>query len=522
MPNPRNRRTKTQLSDTRKALESRQAEAHLADPIQHAIDVEKTRVATQEWMEEELKLEKGVTPGEAEELVQKSLKFPSVQHRSVYNDAILQGSGVTMIIDRNGSAMETEEWIRMVRLEREARRTYVTKDRHHLEVSPIEVLWLRLPPWIALVAGKVISERSLSDIAIELMGVGAKEFGWEFIGCVGHVETDRDVHLHPVFTAIKARKVSRDPNKAEIKRRRFELNKLGRTHLKGKDLPTDAKNLKAFVDAQITSGVWELPDRQVSFWECYRDKLKRKELILGPSFLNKYQIWMASGKGPAIAVKNDRDESQITSFRARMTKLEEMELEALFLDLWFSNRYQELVLSRLSQNQLQEVEEAKKKAVDDYVKYDTTYLSPELRAAKRDVEQAEVKLQELERILANARKEIEDGRKTQDIFYNEATALREKLEKLRKEKEAVEKKAEAQASSLRRLQGVQAELSRQDLVAKERWDHLKKVPELVNTIWAATTKSEREAARRRVIDYLGGVSPDLVKLLNWEDGPKME
>ena len=489
----RRRRTRQQLSSTVKELGGYNAGDHLAKREKHDRDV----LAQHEWHGKERARQFGIHPedhdsGTGNQLA--GLKFAGgtsddairTVNAAMDLNHILGETGIIASLayvgapgQRDWCDLEGQAWVSKMMAEKEIRGNYVTTSRAHVENGPrpLEVMIIRLTPWIALEAGKALLSDSM-EFKKKILRL-AKEFSDRYevdvVGVVAHRETEHDLHLHLIFSRTREQIRSRAMSQREIARRRKQAMEGIRAEQKVAGRPATNREISRIYSERVKSGAISDLATEAKYIEYQRFKPRNSSIrqnTLGHAFRCKYQIWKAADKDTKslVAAHGDRSETNPRSFRGRLIKAEERgeDLGDFWWDLWLSERWGEICLDGLPPELAVRASETGREMASRYVRYGSSTATKLERLAVEKNELAN-EVQGLRNQVNHLTADKQEAEARLQCLTTENADLKQTVEQNEK------RLAAREAEMLEKVRGLDAEATMLRQHCVERSEQLKQV-----------------------------------------------
>jgi len=288
---------------------------------------------------------------------------------------------------RGWKDVEEEEWNEFLTVEMEDRRYYVTADRHHSDANgapPEGYLWnlyARATPWLAEVVGAKLEamgdegRKLLEKVVVELADEFSEVLGVDTIGIAVHREKAGDLHVHLIFSESREKEVESD-----LAVRKFEALVSGVARQRMRDGDSRGfKELRKVVKAELEA---QGANREIQY-EFQRRNFTHPIACLGPAFVGKMALYLASGKDPALAAQGDRPAWESRSFRSVVVEAlaRGEDLSAKKIDVWAVERLRLKLEGLLSAKEKEKAAELAKGCVSRYRKTGSEIPSVEMLIA---------------------------------------------------------------------------------------------------------------------------------------------
>lgn len=392
------------LSPTNKPIATTATLDHLADEIKHATDVRIARDLREKYVLKSLGIEEpelligaagtGDTFGEnvaGERDVENAINNRGVI-ACVFNNDLERLDGQREWLEYDGY-----NWIESMKIERRKRRSFRYENHSKMvdrEDLALDCIYLRLPPWIAIVMRKkMIAQRE--DLVAAMSKIGAefqKRYGVDTLGVAVHSEADHDLHLHVVFSQCQRIPKEKFRHKVKDRRRLWRtLNDSVRTELKLANRPCGNRAVHQEVATRIEKGVVEDPDEIENIFEYRRrreEKTIKEEwesgegsvapiLIRGPAYRSKYWVWEAASEDRKEEVirRGERVDWEggfrqfLRDASGGQTAAEE------WTDIWCEQTWRDLILQHATPEERDEIRAIGEKMVDQYIRVGSTIPS---------------------------------------------------------------------------------------------------------------------------------------------------
>jgi len=452
-----------QLTETSKAVKSDDSIDHIGERIKHLEDQLKAQAFHQRRIVKNLGI---VAPGwdsgldrtlSAVGLLPRKDFSSGVQARLEKSvGAALADRGVLLLVGhvpkdgkplngREWKIMEGEEWNPAMKQERRWRSKYRDSNYNpydRLDLA-MEAQYCRLPPWLAnVVRTRMVTDREMAgEMLIELGKVFGNRYGVDVMGLGLHSENANDWHVHILFSR-SLEKVTEKQAGRKGRKEKTRLNGIMRERLKKDGKPKTPKAVAAALREAIEAGEFPDPltaDRKIEYVRRQEKKNDAEPRTLGPAYRNKFWVYDAADgvDKNRVGESNDRPVNDPGGFRCWLAdlKLAGSSPEEHFSDVWTERQWQTICQRVLDPQELEKVEELRRKSVANYLEIGTSMSTPmetvaaHLRRERRRVEELEL-LVAAEDQLEPSPEEIE-GRERLAQQLEDARAENEKLKKLR-------------------------------------------------------------------------------------------
>ena len=264
-------------------------------------------------------------------------------------------------------------------------------------------IYARLPPWVALEAGKELTREQLVEVATRVANAFQIETGRRALAANIHVESDHDIHLHLAFTAlvpeISEKKYSGDYIKKILAKQRKQVKV---SLLKSGNEKPSRKQIQAGLDELYATGELthpELTKEEVIYRRLPRPKAnegRRNLLSMGPAYCSKTTLWDASGRDPQVAKVNENVLAKAFSFgevvvakvkKSSNPKMKDLGPEDHYIDYWLWKTWKDTVEGVLAEKTREQLPELAMPFVQRYIQDGKSLPNPVLDAARRKAEQ---------------------------------------------------------------------------------------------------------------------------------------
>jgi hypothetical protein len=421
MPRKRNRqiRKAKSLSAPLKSLGGYQQAEHLGDLGKHNADA----IQQEEWIRQQEAAKLGVKPEDLEETssltgVAEALGFGGSEQDS----QILRGEKVdethlrVNVLGTKGLIMslahfgqpghrqweqkEGAQWVSAMMAEKKLRGCYTNASRQRITntTDPLEVIMVRVPPWVGRVVGAELLNQpdSLRAKVLKLCAEFAERYDVDVVGAVVHRESDYDLHVHVVFSKTREKVDERKLGTCAIRERAKQARGEIRAELRANGSPATNAAVSAIFKERKIQQKLETEEEEIVRYERRRGGHGRiRRNTLGHAFMCKLQTWRAADPADKdrVAAFRDRPEDHPRferSFRLRFAKAETegQVLEDYWWNLWLSSCWEKTCMEGLAATQLEKVAELGKAAAKNYVEVGKTVptLVERLLADKQKLE----------------------------------------------------------------------------------------------------------------------------------------
>lgn len=412
------------LSPTNKPIATTATLDHLADEIKHATDVKIARDLREKYVLLSLEIdEPKVVAGhagtgdifgenvEAERDVENALNNRGVI-ACVFNQDLELLDGRREWLEYDGV-----HWIESMKAERRKRRSFRYQNHSKMidrEDLALDCIYLRLPPWIALVMRKkMIAQRE--DLVVAMSKIGSefqKRFGVDTLGVAVHSEADHDLHVHIVFSQCREIPKRKYRHKVKDRRRLWKaLNDSVRTELKLANKPFGNRAVHREVAARIKKGQVEDPDEieNVFVYQRRREEKTIKEewesgegsdapiLVRGPAYRSKYWVWEAASEDrkEEVICRGERSDWE-GGFRQFLREASGGQTAAdRWTDIWCEQIWRDLILQHATPEENEKIRALGEEMVDQYIRIGSTIptriqmVADALVSTKIELEQTE-------------------------------------------------------------------------------------------------------------------------------------
>ncbi|MEO5913031.1 MAG: hypothetical protein ABIS50_02280, partial [Luteolibacter sp.] len=243
-------------------------------------------------------------------------------------------------------------------------------------------IFARLPPWLAVEAGKEISREQVVAAATQLATEFQKETGRRVIAANIHVESNHDVHVHLTHTTLVPVKSDKGKYTSDYLAKLLTKQRgVARAALLEKNrVKPSLKEVRAELERLWESGTLENPNGNKAFYQrLMRPKDARHYLnSMGQAYCSKTTLWEADGRSKRVAKVNEQDKEHHFTFdavvveAARRAELAESPKgkqsgpENIHIDYWLAKRWTHAINLRLSPDTQNRAKESAKDYIERY------------------------------------------------------------------------------------------------------------------------------------------------------------
>ena len=257
--------------------------------------------------------------------------------------------------------------------------------------EPLNVIFARTPPWLALILDDVKDEKLVKSVITRIGARFAAETGYSVKAVNIHRESKHDLHIHIMYSDLEKhfKPVSVRNRKAQV----AALKKVLAVELAADPNMTADKTsvLREYRKRNLESHVQEYSD-EYSYRKVLRRTAKddgewpiekRRMTTMGTAYRYKAWLWdAASSQSDKDAIRDFRDSSTINgNFTNRVANVKN--LNDQYLDWWLERELANMLLAGLSPARITKVDGLKKQAVANYLKYGQSVAHPMQKAVLR-------------------------------------------------------------------------------------------------------------------------------------------
>jgi len=252
-------------------------------------------------------------------------------------------------------------------------------------------IFARLPPWLALEAGKELDRKRVGEAVVEVAMALQQETGLRVLSASIHVETNYDIHVHFSCTRLvpsrETKKYAKDSAQKILRVHRLEvrarlaaegIKKPKRVLIDERLAALYADKSNGFTDPRVAS--------EKLVYRALTDKGVRKHLLsMGPAYCSKATLWETSGRDPKVAAVNELALAKSFSFGEfviEKSKLNGNDPANRYLDFWLWGKWTDAITSKLSKKTREMLPELAKPFVDRYIRDGASLPNPLLDAAR--------------------------------------------------------------------------------------------------------------------------------------------
>ena len=273
----------------------------------------------------------------------------------------------------------------------------ILKKKRSPEMSgQLKKIYARLPPWVALEAGKEIDRGTLVKAVAEVALAFQNESGQRVIAANIHVETKHDLHIHLVYTVIVPGVVTKKPYTPKTAANKLAPQRKMAKALLLKSGIAKPSNKQVDDELAVLYASGELDDPRLPRVKyCYQrlplpPGARERLPAMGPGYCSKTVLWEASGRDPAVVAVNEREMtfnfSNVVVSKAGKSPIPgkaPLKPEDTYIDYWLWQKWTTVIVSKLSAAALVRLPQSAKEHVDRYIRTGDSLPNPALETARK-------------------------------------------------------------------------------------------------------------------------------------------
>lgn len=308
----------------------------------------------------------------------------------------------------------------------EGRKRQSAEDR---ELSgQLRKIFARLPPWLAVEAGKEISREQVVAAVTQLVIEFQIETGRRVLAANIHIESNHDIHVHLSHTALVPVKSDEGKYTSDYLAKLLTKQRgQARAELVTRNgIKPSLKEVRTELERLWESGTLENPNGDKAFYQrLTRPKDARRYMkSMNQPYCSKATLWEADGRSQRVAQVNEQEGHHFTFDAvvvdaARRADLAESPKgkptgpENIYIDYWLAKRWTNAINLQLPPESQTRAMESAKDYVERYVRDGSSLPNPALDAAREkaagEIAVREAEVEKREDVVTSAEETLSAG-----------------------------------------------------------------------------------------------------------------